>query len=957
MLPFLVGLLKSFEYILSCNVHLFLPERHDTDWWLVRKNSTSEKGWVPPQLLMDEISYTTYVQQKLHERIDKLPIFERAGPNEKASAPKFIEKLKPITTHDGTTVHFECKVVGVPRPQITWFRQTAICKPSQDFQMYYDEDNVATLVIREVMLEDAGMFTCVAKNAAGFATSTAELFVEGLSDHTDELTVSISMSRRTSRESSMADILEGIPPIFSRKPKAQCVKEGANVMLECRLVAVPEPEITWYYNGKEIEPKNNLSIVTESDMHMYCTIVSIKNVEKCQEGKYTIVARNREGESTLPIVLKVRTKDKEGPDVLEPLKGQIVTEGDSTVLMTTIVGTPPPKIEWLKDGKPIKENTKSEKDGLQTLTLVHCQPSYTGIYTCRATNPIGTAETSATIVVEPLDSGAPQAPFFKDRFEELIVPQNGTIRLTASVTGHPVPEVQWLLNNRPLKYSDRVKTSYDGENIELIVFNADSELDTGIYKCLASNIAGTASHGSKVLVDVEAVFFTKKLKKTITVEEGKTVTLECETSHTVSTRWWHNDIELTGMDKKVIVQEGKIHKLVIKNPNINDSGNYQCTVKEQATESHVQILEAEPEFLRKLQDCEVKEKEQGILEVEITSESVDVSWYKDGNPVREDKDHVTFVKKGRYRKLLLRNVSVHDEGEYTCVLADQECSSDLSVIELPPEIIKKMHDQTIAKGEKAVFEIELTKGDALVQWFKNGHDLEFSDHVTLTIDGKRQLLTVHEATLDDDAEYTCIVGDQESTAKLTVEEPVVKFIRRLPDITLVTKNSDASFTVELSQDVSVKWCKNKEEVTPSKKYTIINEKCIKTLVVHDSKEDDADEYECIVFNVKTSSQLKVETIKMPPTIIVDDSTYKVKEGDDVTFSVKFSATPKPEVEWTVNKKILKKSQQHSYKVEEDSASLTIKKVKEVDAGDYTIKLKNECGEAETTLKLIIMSKF
>ena len=58
------------------------------------------------------------------------------------------------------------------------FRQTAIIKPSQDFQIFYYEDNKATLVIKEVFPEDAGTFTCVAKNCVGFASSSAELIVK-----------------------------------------------------------------------------------------------------------------------------------------------------------------------------------------------------------------------------------------------------------------------------------------------------------------------------------------------------------------------------------------------------------------------------------------------------------------------------------------------------------------------------------------------------------------------------------------------------------------------------------------------------------------------------------------------------------------------------------------------------------------------------------------------------------
>lgn len=55
--------------------------------------------------------------------------------------------------------------------------------------MFYDDDNVATLIIKEVFPEDAGNYTCVAKNAAGFASSSTELIVEApLSDHGSDAT-------------------------------------------------------------------------------------------------------------------------------------------------------------------------------------------------------------------------------------------------------------------------------------------------------------------------------------------------------------------------------------------------------------------------------------------------------------------------------------------------------------------------------------------------------------------------------------------------------------------------------------------------------------------------------------------------------------------------------------------------------------------------------------------------
>ena len=111
--------------------------------------------------------------------------FSEPKDGEDSSAPRIIESVQSMSAPDGSQIQFVCKVEGSPRPQITWFRQTAIIKPSQDFQIsYYDGDNKATLVIKEVFPEDAGTFTCVAKNCIGFASSSAELIVEHpLSEH------------------------------------------------------------------------------------------------------------------------------------------------------------------------------------------------------------------------------------------------------------------------------------------------------------------------------------------------------------------------------------------------------------------------------------------------------------------------------------------------------------------------------------------------------------------------------------------------------------------------------------------------------------------------------------------------------------------------------------------------------------------------------------------------------
>ena len=75
----------------------------------------------------------------------------------------------------------------------------------------------------------------------------------------------------------------------------------------------------------------------------------------------------------------------------------------------------------------------------------------------------------------------------------------------------------------------------------------------------------------------------------VTVEEQTMLSLECETSHSISTKWFHNGKEISGMDHREVIQEGRIHRLVIKKVTTYDAGTYKCTVKNQTTESKVTV--------------------------------------------------------------------------------------------------------------------------------------------------------------------------------------------------------------------------------------------------------------------------------------------------------------------------------------------------------------------------------
>lgn len=86
--------------------------------------------------------------------------------------------MQALTVVSGRLARMSVEFKGTPEPQVTWFKD--------DRQMYhgaecsiFKDGGEHTLMLSQVFPEDAGVYSCVAKNDAGEATSSAALHVEG----------------------------------------------------------------------------------------------------------------------------------------------------------------------------------------------------------------------------------------------------------------------------------------------------------------------------------------------------------------------------------------------------------------------------------------------------------------------------------------------------------------------------------------------------------------------------------------------------------------------------------------------------------------------------------------------------------------------------------------------------------------------------------------------------------
>ena len=78
--------------------------------------------------------------------------------------PRFLEPLKAVLTEEGA-VNLECKVIGVPQPTLTWYKDGLELKAGDIHRLMSGKDGSCCL----------GTYTCVATNCMGQVTSSAAL--------------------------------------------------------------------------------------------------------------------------------------------------------------------------------------------------------------------------------------------------------------------------------------------------------------------------------------------------------------------------------------------------------------------------------------------------------------------------------------------------------------------------------------------------------------------------------------------------------------------------------------------------------------------------------------------------------------------------------------------------------------------------------------------------------------
>ncbi|XP_013920926.1 PREDICTED: palladin [Thamnophis sirtalis] len=142
---------------------------------LVRENGIHSLI-IEPVTARDAGIYTCHATNRAGQNTFSLELIVAA--KEAHKAPVFIEKLQNTGVAERFPVRLECRVSGVPPPQIFWKKENeSLIYNTDRVSMHQDNHGYICLLIQGATKEDAGWYTASAKNEAGIVSCTARLDV------------------------------------------------------------------------------------------------------------------------------------------------------------------------------------------------------------------------------------------------------------------------------------------------------------------------------------------------------------------------------------------------------------------------------------------------------------------------------------------------------------------------------------------------------------------------------------------------------------------------------------------------------------------------------------------------------------------------------------------------------------------------------------------------------------
>ncbi|KAK1166274.1 obscurin-like isoform X1 [Acipenser oxyrinchus oxyrinchus] len=698
------------------------------------------------------------------------------------------------------------------------------------------------------------------------------------------------------------------------------VVENDSVTL-CARVSKEDAAVQWLKNWRDISGER-YSASSDGKSRLF----SIRKVQLSDSGVYTCDAFSDEIHFTLQVKaapIKFERKQEKPEDVF-------ATETENTI-MSAVVSSDKSEVKWLRHQSQIFDSDKYEtrvEGRVHSLIVKNTSKEDCGMYTCISQDD----EMVFVVSVKELKLS------FVRSLEEVYAYKDDTIILRCEIC-KPKGDVQWLKDGQQILPSRHLAMKAEGRERSLTIHRATGN-DTGEYVCESKDDKTCA----RVTVEMPRVVEVIAELHNVTVLEGEDATLKCVVSPEDAKLVWHrNGSVVVPDDKFVVSRKGLCHTLTIRDCQLTDSSKVTAEAEGVVSKANLQVQEAQVLFTKKMEAVIAEEHGEATLEVEVSLESGEVQWMRQG-VVIQPSPKFTLSAKGRKRSLTVHSLTFSDRGTFRCETLHDRTQGKLNVEPRKISIRKGMTDTETLERETASFEVEVSHVDVQGVWQKDGIRIKPNNNWRVSTHGRVHALTLSNLTLEDSGTVTFSAESVRTSARLTVKEPPVMFLRALEDLR-IPESSGASLECELSrQNADVKWLKNGEELKPGKNYRIYSMGRKRFLQITKCGIADSGTYTCDAVDSKVTAVLDVYERDVEIVQGLQDAI--IQEDENAVFMCEVSVED-VKGEWLRNWEKIRPTSNVRIRQEGNKHFLLICNVKAEDSGKITFVAK----QAESTANL------
>lgn len=298
--------------------------------------------------------------------------------------PRFINPICDMETPEGTTVIFECSLMGMPSPVVSWFKCDKKIPHNKKYVLSSNGDN-HFLKISKICVADSGVYSCRAINVVGETLCRASLVVQS---------AKAFIGKTRGRELTAVSL--GSAKV--QPQKFDLMVGNASFGGE----HVSEIELEFEFEQGQDESQRAVRLVANADNEThdqgdkYVSINFDVYAEPAKEDKVEF-----KGKSSDACSFQFQVTETP-PKCIIPLSNVTAAVGTPVILQCLVSGKPNPHADWYKDGNRVTDCRciiQEKTAGHFNLLITNASQSDAGEYKCVIQNSSGCIETTALLKV------------------------------------------------------------------------------------------------------------------------------------------------------------------------------------------------------------------------------------------------------------------------------------------------------------------------------------------------------------------------------------------------------------------------------------------------------------------------------------------------------------------------------------------------------------------------------